>query len=161
MSNPPATGTPRHFDSPEQEVYLNLWRTYDQLRAIEDELFAAHDLTAQQYNVLRLLRSSHPGRMQTLAIAAKLISRAPDITRMLDKLEQRSLIMRERLSDNRRVVQVGITDMGLALLDELQIAVRTCHERQLSHMDADQLRKLADLLRLARLPHESPESSWR
>src|SRR5437763_14742284 len=94
------------FDSLEQEVFLNLWRTYGRLRAFEDELFARFDLTPQQYNVLRLLRGQHPATTQTLALAGRLISRAPDITRMLDKLEQRGLIARARDGENRRVVRV-------------------------------------------------------
>src|SRR5262250_2321213 len=97
------------FDSLEQEVYLSLWRTYDRLRALEDELFAGFDLTAQQYNALRLLRAVHPKTLRTLALADRLVSRAPDITRLLDKLEARDLVVRERLRGNRRVVEVGIT----------------------------------------------------
>src|ERR1700730_17991407 len=107
------------FDSLEQEVFLNLWRTYDRLRALEDELFGQHDLTPQQYNVLRLLRGQHPQKTPTLTLADRLVSRAPDITRMLDKREQRGLIGRERPPDNRRVVLVGITDAGLLLLAAL------------------------------------------
>src|SRR5450755_4254427 len=80
----------RRFDSLEQEVFLNLWRTYDRLRALEDELFSRYDLTPQQYNVLRLLKAEHPQALPTLVLANRLVSRAPDITRMLDKLEQRS-----------------------------------------------------------------------
>src|SRR5437660_7906776 len=95
------------FDSLEQEVFLNLWRTYDRLRALEDELFARFDLTPQQYNVLRLLRAVHPSTLPTLALADRLVSRAPDITRMLDKLEERGLVVRERPPENRRVVRVG------------------------------------------------------
>src|SRR5882762_2087492 len=104
----------RRFDSPEQEVFLNLWRTYDRLRALEDELFGRFDLTPQQYNALRLLRSEHPNKIHTLDLAGRLVSRAPDITRMLDKLEQRGLIQRERPADNRRVVRVGIAAAGLS-----------------------------------------------
>src|SRR5262249_43732428 len=111
--------TEMRFDSPEQEVFLNLWRTYDRLRAFEDELFARYDLTAQQYNLLRLLKATHPTTVPTLALAGRLISRAPDITRMLDKLDKRGLIARERPADNRRVVRVGITAAGLALLTEI------------------------------------------
>src|SRR5262245_18471106 len=151
----------RRFDSPEQEAYLGLWRTYDRLRAIEDELFAGHDLTAQQYNALRLLRGRHPGTLPTLALAARLISRAPDITRLVDKLEQRGLVARGRPADNRRVVQVGITPAGLELLAELDAAVRACSERQLGHLGRDELRALIDLLRAARAPHESPDSDWK
>ena len=161
MTTTPPPGPHRHFDSPEQEVYLNLWRTYDRLRAMEDELFGRNDLTAQQYNVLRLLKGAHPDKMPTLVLAGRLISRSPDITRMLDKLEERGLIVRERLSENRRVVQVGISDGGLELLRELQSAVRDCHHRQLGHVAPERLRLLAELLREARAPHEDPDTPWR
>src|ERR1700746_2498401 len=93
--------TGRPFDSPEQEAFLSLWRTYDRLRALEDELFGRHDLTAQQYNTLRLLRGRHPETVPPLTLAARRGSRAPDITRLLDRLEARGLIRRERLADNR------------------------------------------------------------
>jgi DNA-binding MarR family transcriptional regulator len=154
----PAKG--RHFDSLEQEVFLNLWRTYDRLRILEDELFQRHELTPQQYNLLRLLRAEHPQTVPTLALARRLVSRAPDITRMLDKLEQRALIRRDRPADNRRVVHVGITDVGLALLRELDEPVRECHVRQLGHLAPEQLQKLVVLLRAARKPHEETASPW-
>ena len=155
-----ASTSKRAFDSPEQEVYLNLWRTYDRLRAFEDELFGRHDLTAQQYNALRLLRGVHPTGMRTLVLAGRLISRAPDITRLLDRLETRSLIARTRPSDNRRVVEVAITDVGRALLDELADAVLDCAHRQLGHLDAKQQSRLTELLRAARAPHEEPRGEW-
>jgi DNA-binding MarR family transcriptional regulator len=155
----PARG--RRFDSPEQEVFLNLWRTYDRLRALEDELFQRHDLTAQQYNALRILRGEHPDTVPTLALARRLVSRAPDITRLLDKLEQRGLIGRDRPADNRRVVRVGVTEAGLALLRELDAPVRACHARQLGHLGPEELKQLAALLRAAREPHEDPDGSWR
>src|SRR5215831_13646144 len=141
----PLRRTPRpsvRFDSLEQEAFLNLWRTYDRLRALEDELFAAHDLTPQQYNALRLLRSQHPQKIRTLDLAARLVSRAPDITRLLDKLEQRGLIARDRPSDNRRVVRIGITEAGRALLRELREPVRQCHARQLGHLSPQELQDL-------------------
>jgi DNA-binding MarR family transcriptional regulator len=149
------------FDSLEQEVFLNLWRTYDRLRALEDELFSRFDLTPQQYNVLRLLRAEHPGTLPTLALANRLVSRAPDITRMLDKLEQRGLIVRDRRRDNRRVVRVGITAAGLALVREIAEPLRACHSRQLGHLAPAALKRLSTLLRAARAPHEDENSSWR
>src|SRR3954469_21972215 len=99
----------RRFDSPEQEAFLALWRTYDRLRMLEDELFAGFDLTPQQYNALRLLRADHPEPIATLTLAERLVSRAPDITRLLDKLEQReggALITRTRKPGDRRAVLV-------------------------------------------------------
>jgi DNA-binding MarR family transcriptional regulator len=150
----------RRFDSPEQEAYLNLWRTYDQLRALEDALFERHELSAQQYNALRLLRAEYPATLPTLILSSRLISRAPDITRLLDKLAERGLIQRERLAENRRVVQVGITTAGLELLHKLDEEVRACHQRQLGHLQPAELQQLIQLLRLARQPHEAPESDW-
>jgi DNA-binding MarR family transcriptional regulator len=150
----------QRFDSPQQEAYLNLWRTYDRLRLIEDELFERFDLAAQQYNALRLLRAAHPRKVATLGLAGRLVSRAPDITRLVDKLVDRGLVERERPADNRRVVNIGITDAGLTLLDELAGAVRECHERQLGHMDEAEMRTLVELLRKARSPHESQDSNW-
>ena len=155
-----AATRPRRFDSPQQEVYLNLWRTYDRLRMHEDELFARYELTAQQYNALRLLKAEHPATLPTLVLAARLVSHAPDITRLLDRLEERKLVARERMADNRRVVQVGITDVGLALLKQLDQPVRQCHQRQLGHLSAAQLQSLVELLRTARHPHEPDSSTW-
>jgi DNA-binding MarR family transcriptional regulator len=154
-----ATGRP--FDSLEQEVFLSLWRTYDRLRALEEELFGRYDLTPQQYNALRLLAGRHPETIRTLDLGTRLVSRAPDVTRLLDKLEQRGLIGRDRPADNRRVVHIGITEAGLALLRELRDPLRECHASQLGHLSQKELRELAALLRAARLPHEDTESSWR
>ena len=148
------------FDSLEQEVFLNLWRTYDRLRIQEDELFVRFELTPQQYNVLRLLRAAHPAAIPTLTLAARLVSRAPDITRMLDKLEERGLVARVRLPENRRVVQIDITEVGIKLLDNIAAPLQECHARQLGHMSAAELRQLSVLLRAARGPHEEVESSW-
>ena len=108
MATPPRNARARRFDSPEQEAYLALWRTYDRLRALEDELFAGFDLTAQQYNLLRLLRAAHEP-IPTLAVAERLVSRAPDITRMLDRLEKDGFISRVRSTSDRRTVLVSST----------------------------------------------------
>jgi DNA-binding MarR family transcriptional regulator len=151
----------KRFDSPQQEVYLNLWRTYDRLRAFEDELFARHGLTAQQYNALRLLRAAHPGPVPTLVLATKLISRAPDITRLLDRLHDRGLVARQRPPENRRTVMVAVTDAGLTLLDELAAEVRACHDAQLGHLTAADTKTLVELLRKARDPHEPDEGLWK
>jgi DNA-binding MarR family transcriptional regulator len=149
------------FDSLQQEAYLSLWRTYDRLKQVEDELFARHELTAQQYNALRLLRAADPERIPTLSLAGKLISRAPDITRLLDRLADRGLIDRERSQSDRRSVSVGITAAGVELLDRLETEVRDCHLRQLGHLTPEELETLIDLLRRSRAPHEAPESPWK
>lgn len=155
--------TPRRtarFDSLEQEVFLSLWRTYDRLRIQEDELFGRFELTPQQYNVLRLLRANHPDPVPTLTLAGRLVSRAPDITRMLDKLEERGLVARDRPKENRRMVRVVIADAGIKLLDDIAEPLAECHSRQLGHMSATDLRQLVALLRMARGPHEDTDGHW-
>jgi DNA-binding MarR family transcriptional regulator len=148
------------FDSPEQEAFLNLWRTYDCLKALEEDLFANYQLSAQQYNALRLLRSASPASMQTLALGKRLISRSPDTTRMLDRLEQRELIVRERRSENRRVVEIAITKQGLDLLDEMAEDVQAMHKRQLGHLNLAEQQELTALLKRIREPHEDASCDW-
>jgi DNA-binding MarR family transcriptional regulator len=150
----------RRFDSLAQEAFLNLWRTYDRLRIYEEELFGRYELTPQQYNALRLLRREHPGNLPTLVLASRLVSRAPDITRLLDRLVERGLIQRDRRPENRRVVRVGITAAGLDLLQSMEADIKQCHERQLGHLSSEELQRLIVMLREARRPHELPDSTW-
>ncbi|HRA87125.1 MAG TPA: MarR family transcriptional regulator [Planctomycetaceae bacterium] len=114
----------------------------------------------QQYNALRLLRSVYPTSMQTLALGRRLISRSPDTTRMLDRLEQRQLIVRERRSENRRVVEIAITKQGLDLLDEMMQDVQAMHKRQLGHLNRTEQRNLTALLKRIREPHEDASCDW-
>lgn len=160
MATRVATTPARRFDSAEQEAFLSLWRTYDRLRDLEDKLFATFDLTPQQYNVLRVLRAAHPEPLPTLLVAERLVSRAPDITRMLDKLEQRGLVRRERPARDRRTVLIGITDDGLALIEKIAEPLRECHARQLGHLTRAEIKSLSALLKAARAPHESEDSPW-
>ena len=156
-SNAAATAK-RSFDSLEQEVFLNLWRTYDRLKSMEDDVFGRAGLSAQQYNALRLLRSVRPDAMPTLVLGCRLISRAPDMTRLLDRLEQRKLLSRERRPENRRVVEVRISEKGMELLDEIHDAVQECHQQQLGHMNKKALRQLTELLKQSRQPHEDTDN---
>jgi DNA-binding MarR family transcriptional regulator len=160
MARSSKTARKLRFDSPQQEAFLNLWRTYDCLKALEDELFGEHQISAQQYNALRLLGSRHPGSMPTQTLGKLLISRAPDITRMLDRLEQRGLIERVRRSGNRRVVEVFISPAGRKLLDELARPVREMHARQLGHLTPAELKQLVSLSKQVRAPHEDASCDW-
>jgi len=147
-------GPGRLFDSPEQEAYLQLWRTYDRLRELEERVFVPHGLNAQQYNALRVLRSVHPAPLAASALGARLVSRAPDMTRLLDRLEDRGLVERQRSVTSRRSVEVRITAAGRRLVGRLAGAVRRCGVDQLGHLDRSALARLIELLRLARAPHE-------
>lgn len=155
MSNSsPEKPRPR-FDSLQQEAYLNLWQTYDRLKSLEDDVFRQYGLSAQQYNSLRLLRSVYPDSMQTLMLGGRLISRAPDMTRLLDRLEKQELLSRERRPENRRIVAVRITAKGIKLLNDIHASVQECHQQQLGHMSKKALIQFVELLKQARQPHES------
>lgn len=149
-----AAREPLPCDSLEQEAYLHLWRTYDRLKGVEEEVFDRHGLSAQQYNALRLLADAAPDSMATLALAGRLVSRAPDITRLLDRLDRRGLVRRRRLVGNRRVVRVSITAAGIALVERMADEVVACGRRQLGHLARADLAALIALLRAARAPHE-------
>ena len=162
MAPIPTEKRPLHarFDSRQQEAFLNLWRAYDRLRMLEDALFAQFDLTAQQYNALRILRSVYPQSMPTLLLGGKLVSRAPDITRLIDKLVERNWVERQRSAQSRRVIQVCITESGIALLDTLAEKVQECHLKQLGHLRRSELDALIDLLKKVRAPHEPDLNTW-
>lgn len=148
------------FDSAEQKVFLNLWRTYDCLKGLEEEVFGKFELSAQQYNALRLLRAAAPERLQTSTLGKRLISRSPDMTRLLDRLERRGLVSRMRSQENRRVVNIGITPKGVQLLEEVGALVRDLHARQLGHLKPSEQRQLVDLLKRARAPHDDQSCNW-
>ncbi len=148
------------FDSPLQELYLSLWRTYDRLRELEEALFSQFELNNQQYNVLRLLKAAHPKALATLSLGERLVSRSPDITRMLDRLVQRGLVERIRTEQDRRQVLAKITPEGMQLLKDIAEPLKKCHQQQLGHMSPDDVERLIDLLRMARQPHEQSSSPW-
>ena len=146
------------FDSLEQEVVLNLFKTADVLAADAAEVFKPSGLSPTQYNVLRILRGEKAGccagghvdpaarGIACREIGERLITRDPDITRLLDRLESRGLITRGRDEKDRRVIAIRITEAGLELLAQLDEPVKAMHKKQLAHMGEDKLRQLLGLL---------------
>ncbi len=130
------------------------------LRSIEQDCLSTFGLSAQQYNVLRILRASHPKRVPTMELSRNMVSRSPDITRMLDRLGKQKWIVRTRPHGNRRVVEVGITDAGLSLLDRMDAAILQMHESQLGHLKSREKEQLIDLLKIVRRPHEDSLEEW-
>ncbi len=132
------------------EAYLSLLRTTDALlREVEQTLKPA-GLSHTQYNILRILRGAGPGGLACREIGCRMITRDPDITRLLDRLEARDLVRRERERSDRRVVKTRITAEGLRILRELDEPIASLHRRQLRHMDRRRLRLLVRLLEQAR-----------
>ena len=138
----------------EAEAYLNLVRTADLLEQQVLDLLRPYELTATQYNVLRILRGTGEAGLCCKDIGARLITREPDITRLLDRLEKRSLVTRGRLSDDRRFLAIRITDEGLRVLSELDRPIHHLHADTLGHVGRQRLLALIEILEeiRARLP---------
>jgi len=100
----------------ENRIFVALLQTTDTLAQEAEQLLKAAGLTGAQYNVLRVLRGAEPEGLACRAIGDRMISHDPDITRLLDRMEKRLLITRERQTDDRRVVKTRITPQGLSLL---------------------------------------------
>jgi len=136
----------RPFGTIEEEVLVGLARTADALQRGLAGVFKASGLTSTQYNVLRILRGAGAPGLSCGEIAERLVTRDPDLTRLLDRLEVRHLVARARDGEDRRVVTTRITQSGLTLLDELAGPLAAEQKRVLSHMGEQRLRALADLL---------------
>jgi DNA-binding MarR family transcriptional regulator len=137
----------------EEAAYLDLLRTADVLTRGAIGVLKAEELSSTQYNVLRILRGSTQG-LTCGEIASRMITRDPDVTRLLDRMKKRGLISRSRESRDRRLVLARITAEGLKLVNRLDEPVQQVHREQLGHMGKDRLRALAELLAAARSEKE-------
>jgi DNA-binding MarR family transcriptional regulator len=130
----------------EDQIFVALLKTSDSVASEADQLIKANGLTSAQYNVLRILRGAGPEGLPCNTIAERMISRDPDMTRLLDRMEKRALISRERQKEDRRVVKARITDEGLKLLKKMDAPIRELHKNQFAHMTSARLKTLMDLL---------------
>jgi DNA-binding MarR family transcriptional regulator len=138
------------FAGLEDELYVALLRTADRLQRGVEELLKSADLSAAQYNVLRILRGAGPEGLACREIGERMITRDPDVTRLLDRLEARRLILRTREKRDRRVIQTRISPEGLRLLKNLDEPVQALHRRQLRQLAAPGKRRLVALLERVR-----------
>ena len=130
----------------EDQLFVAILKAADSLAQEGDQLMKAAGLTATQYNVLRILRGAEPEGLPCRGIGERMISRDPDMTRLLDRLEKNSLITRERQEEDRRVIKTRITPEGLKLLKRLDQPVHDLHRKQFRHMTAARVKQLAELL---------------
>lgn len=142
----------RPFSSLQQEATLNVVRTATALQDAGEEVFKPSGITGTQYNVLRILRGAEPDGLCRNALRDRMLTRMPDVTRLLDRMEQAGLVERTREGLDRRMVQTRITNAGRRLLDELNPKVMALHQRRLSHLSEAQLHALIELLTLVRNP---------
>ena len=140
----------RPFNSLEQEAQLNIERTAAILTHAFADAIKPYGITPTQYNVLRILRGAGEDGLCRNDVRDRLIAQVPDVTRLLDRLEETGLVMRARDTTDRRLVTTRITTAGLRLLEQLDLPTVETHRKFLGHMTRAQLRMLIELLSLAR-----------
>jgi DNA-binding MarR family transcriptional regulator len=138
------------FTDLEQEAQLSVVRTASLLVDAFEQMLKPYGITATQYNVLRILRGSEPDGLCRNELRDRMLTRMPDVTRLLDRMEDAKLVARSRGSEDRRLVSTRITAKGLRLLDEVQDAVSAEHVRRFQHLGKAQLKTLIDLLNTVR-----------
>src|SRR5436305_7300093 len=139
----------RRAECPEEAAFLDLLRTCDLLSRGPAQVLKTKDLSATQYNVLRILRGAPEG-LPCGEIGSRMITRDPDITRLLDRLEKRELISRSRETKDRRMVMARITPKGLELLASLDEPILAMHRKLLGHLGRERLHALSSLLSVCR-----------
>ena len=130
----------------EEELFLNIQRTADAMLQEMLDVLRPFGLSPTQYNVLRILRSAGDSGVTCKDIGARMIARDPDITRLLDRLERRNLLTRNRAKEDRRFVAIRITSEGLDLLRELDAPIERKQLALMQHMGKEQLHSTVELL---------------
>lgn len=140
------------FDLPEQEVFLSLLRTTSLLENVAERFFREYGLSIATYNVLRILRAAGKDGKTCSQIGEDMVARVPDVTRLVDRLEEAGFVKRSRERDDRRVVRVTLMPQGLEVVDKLDGPVLELHRLQLGHLTKSELSELTRLLERAREP---------
>lgn len=134
------------FRSKSQEASLALLRTADRVRRHFTQTIEPFGVTSQQYNVLRILRGSHPDALLTLEVARRMVETAPGITRLMDRLEAVGLIERQRGEEDRRKIFCRISNEGLDLLERMDETVNAVDDEVGRLLSRRELQTLIDLL---------------
>lgn len=130
----------------EEEASLNIVRTADVLMAKVAEVLKPYGLSATQYNVLRILRGAGDAGVTCKDVGSRMLTRDPDITRLMDRLEKRGLLTRDRAREDRRFVATRLTRAGIEMVNQLDRPMERLHQRQMKHMTGQRLRALVGLL---------------
>jgi len=138
------------FSSLQQEAHLSVVRTASALTDRVEDLLKPYGISSTQYNVLRILRGAGDEGLCRNELRDRMLTRMPDMTRLLDRMEDAGLVTRARERDDRRMVLTRITPRGLELLGELDRPMTELHRGQLASLTDEQLRSLIDLLRVVR-----------
>lgn len=138
------------FTSLHEEANLNIVRTNAVVQEAYERLFKEYGISPAQYNVLRILRGAGPEGLCRNEIRDRLLTRMPDVTRLLDRMEEAGLVTRTRSTEDRRQVPTRLTERGRELVESLGGPVARLNRRRLRHLTDQQLRTLIELLTLAR-----------
>jgi DNA-binding MarR family transcriptional regulator len=138
------------FTSLEQEAQLSVIRTGAVLMDEIEQFLKPYGITATQYNVLRILRGAEPNGLCRNELRDRMLTRMPDMTRLLDRMEESGLVDRERQDDDRRMVRSRISSSGLKLLADLDDVTQKEEKRRFGHLNEQQLRSLIELLAIVR-----------
>jgi DNA-binding MarR family transcriptional regulator len=138
------------FATLEQEALLSIERTAAILSHAVADALRPYGITPTQYNVLRILRGAGEQGLCRNEVRDRLVAQVPDVTRLLDRMEEMGFVDRERAADDRRMVYTRITRKGIQLLARLDEPVARLHQRQLGHLGSAKLRTLVRLLAEAR-----------
>jgi DNA-binding MarR family transcriptional regulator len=129
-----------------QQLFVAVLRVGNHLSQKAEQLIKSAGLTPAQYNVLRILRGAEPDGLLCRGISDRMISHDPDMTRLLDRMEKRDWITRQRQKEDRRVIKTRITEAGLVVLKRLDQPVRELHKQQFGHMSVSEMKALLKLL---------------
>jgi DNA-binding MarR family transcriptional regulator len=140
----------RPFLYVEEEAFLNVQRTADVLMQQLLSVLRSHGLSPTQYNVLRILRGAGPSGMTCKDVGSRMITPDPDITRLLDRLEKRNLLTRNRAREDRRFVTIQITVEGLETLNQLDGPIRQMQLDIFRNLGEDRVRQMVDMLETVR-----------
>ena len=138
------------FGSIEDEVFINIIRTAEVFNRKQTEFLKTYELTPSQFNVLRILRGAEPDGLICREIGERMVAFDPDVTKLLDRLETRDLIVRERQQKDRRVITVRISEEGLKLLKKIDRPILDFASNLLGHLDEKKLKALNELAEEAR-----------
>ena len=137
------------FNSDLQKAIINVLYTGSWLHTLNASFLKKFDITPEQFNVLRILRGSHPKTLMLAEIASRMIDKSSNCTRLVEKLRQKDLVKREICEQNRRQVDISITDRGLALLKKIDAENVVWNDslKNISKIEAQELNRILDKLR--------------
>ena len=140
------------FSGLEQEAVLNIRRTSSYVEHVTQQVVKPSGLTESQYNVLRILRGAGQDGLRCSEIGERMITRDPDVTRLINRLQKARLVERRRDHSDRRVVHIRISEKGSEVLRELDPRIESSGKSLMGHMSSERLALLIDLLEEVRLP---------